>query len=247
MRVTASYVFAASASKHPSEVVLYAMKGFILNFFGCAECAKNFRKEIKHLKTSVVTNDDAILYLWEVHNSVNKRLHGDVTEDPVHPKQQFPTSDICSDCHLTNGNWDRKHVLNFLLDVYSKDGIEGDSLSLDSPTQLVLARALDHQKDDAEGFALKEPNRKLAVGGAKDLRLQHNSHKFDAKSHLSAEQFTSFDNRIAIDNRNTSVYLGLNGFDICFSFMFYCFCSVIMMVVYIRIKNRCKVKPARVY
>ncbi|CAF3941815.1 unnamed protein product, partial [Rotaria magnacalcarata] len=69
-----------------------------------------------------------IIYLWEIHNRVNKRLHGDVTEDLQHPKIQFPPKSLCSNCHLTNkngdSNFDESTTLKFLLRYYSKENID---------------------------------------------------------------------------------------------------------------------------
>jgi len=52
-----------------------AMRGYILNFFSCLECRKNFEREIEAIKFSDEKNKDeaAVLWLWRLHNSVNKR------------------------------------------------------------------------------------------------------------------------------------------------------------------------------
>lgn len=59
------------------------------------------------------------MYLWRAHNHVNKRLAGDVTEDPSMPKRQFPASFLCDSCQDGNGAWDSRVVLRFLLNYYT--------------------------------------------------------------------------------------------------------------------------------
>ena len=46
--------------------------------------------------------DEAVLWLWTVHNRVNKRLQSDITTDPEHPKIQFPAAGMCQACWTTH-------------------------------------------------------------------------------------------------------------------------------------------------
>lgn len=63
---------------------------FVVNFFSCSECVQNFKKEIK--KYPVPNNKaDEVMWLWELHNDVNKRLAGDYTEDAEIKKIQWPS------------------------------------------------------------------------------------------------------------------------------------------------------------
>lgn len=77
---------------------------------------------------NVQTKDDAILWLWTAHNTVNKRLRKDVTEDPIFPKIKFPSAEMCLTCRrrpLTSFNvndkseWDKNEVLVFFKRIYS--------------------------------------------------------------------------------------------------------------------------------
>ncbi|CAF0990847.1 unnamed protein product [Rotaria sordida] len=106
-----------------------AIKYFIKNFFSCRHCSENFMKETQDINQLDSQNKHAaVMYLWTIHNRVNKRLHGDNTEDPLHPKIQFPSGSLCSKCHLTNensdNNFDLSNIINFLLRYYSKDNID---------------------------------------------------------------------------------------------------------------------------
>jgi thiol oxidase len=74
-----------------SEVVS-TIQNYVINFFGCTDCVKNFKDEIKEFPfEDLKTSEEQVLWLWELHNSVNKRLAGDVSEDPEHVKIQFPS------------------------------------------------------------------------------------------------------------------------------------------------------------
>ena len=60
-----------------------------------------------------------------VHNRVNQRLHGGSTEDPEHPKIQFPPKYLCSKCYSLNENdFNIRNTINFLLQYYSKENID---------------------------------------------------------------------------------------------------------------------------
>ena len=48
---------------------------------------------------TVSTNGDAILWLWEAHNSVNLRLRKDISSDPSYPKVIFPPQRNCPYCY----------------------------------------------------------------------------------------------------------------------------------------------------
>ncbi|XP_044733959.1 sulfhydryl oxidase 2 isoform X2 [Chrysoperla carnea] len=105
--------------------VLTAMHGYIKNFFGCTHCSQHFQKMATDRKIfDVVTPDDSIIWLWESHNIVNKRLAGDETEDPSFPKVEFPTNENCQECRDSNGRWNRGEVLKYLKQVYSAQNIQ---------------------------------------------------------------------------------------------------------------------------
>ncbi|XP_058053622.1 sulfhydryl oxidase 1 [Anopheles bellator] len=123
-------------STNPQEV-LEAMHGYIKNYFGCSECSLHFQQMADRNRIwQVASKDDAVLWLWSSHNEVNQRLAGDATEDPEHPKTQFPTVADCPQCRkkiLTNhhnhkqytmedGNeWDLGEVLRYLKQIYAYD------------------------------------------------------------------------------------------------------------------------------
>jgi len=103
--------------------VLLAVRGYVKHFFGCEECRKNFLRGARHIDDAVVSDRDAVLFLWRSHNKANDRLHRDVTEDPQHPKVQFPDRVQCPGCHGTSKNgsaaWNEDKVFEFLLRMYS--------------------------------------------------------------------------------------------------------------------------------
>lgn len=123
-------------STDPLEI-LQAMHGFIKYFFGCSDCSNHFQQMAARNKIwNVTSKDDAILWLWTSHNEVNKRLSGDDTEDPDHPKISYPSAEMCPECRkrsLTNHHnhrqytlddsheWNLLEVLKFLKRVYSFD------------------------------------------------------------------------------------------------------------------------------
>ncbi|KAG8229632.1 hypothetical protein J437_LFUL002357 [Ladona fulva] len=104
--------------------VLDAMLGYITNFFGCEDCASHFKQmAAESLHTDVQRAEDSILWLWRSHNKANKRLKGDVTEDPMHPKIQFPPRSACPACVDGNGVWNEIEVLRYLKRIYDPENL----------------------------------------------------------------------------------------------------------------------------
>lgn len=100
--------------------VLSTMHGFIKNFFSCTACSKRFQQMAESTGLfQVKTKDEAILWLWRAHNTINAELAGDATEDPVVPKIQFPSADHCPDCQPAAGNFDEEQILIFLKSHYN--------------------------------------------------------------------------------------------------------------------------------
>ncbi|XP_037079075.1 sulfhydryl oxidase 2-like [Pollicipes pollicipes] len=93
--------------------VLPAIHGYVKHFFSCAHCSR-------------------AVWLWTAHNKVNKRLAGDATEDPRHPKLQFPTRKQCQAC-FSGDEYYPAIVLSFLGSFYGQDVIQLDGLSTNAP------------------------------------------------------------------------------------------------------------------
>ncbi|CAH1965940.1 unnamed protein product [Acanthoscelides obtectus] len=105
-------------------VALRAMHGYIKNFFGCTECSNHFQEMASRRNIfDVSTRKKAVLWLWEAHNEVNNRLHGDLTEDPEFLKNPFPYRNRCPQCQHPNGQWNEEEVYKYLTNMYNKDNI----------------------------------------------------------------------------------------------------------------------------
>lgn len=106
--------------------VLPNIKNYIKYFFTCEECVQNFFKMDQNIDRDSSTSSNVVLWLWSAHNQVNHRLSGDITEDPQHPKVQFPSPSMCPSCRLENENsdkWDEVKVMRFLRSFYGKQNI----------------------------------------------------------------------------------------------------------------------------
>ncbi|XP_053624764.1 sulfhydryl oxidase 1-like isoform X2 [Plodia interpunctella] len=117
-------VNAAQNAGNEGPDVLKAMHGYVKYFFGCTECSQHFQAMAARNKIfDVKENDKAVLWLWISHNEVNLRLAGDITEDPDHPKIQYPSVLRCPDCRGTGGRWNLPTVYQYLQSVYRADNI----------------------------------------------------------------------------------------------------------------------------
>ena len=100
---TTFHALTISQNTHNSQLkkndVLDGIHGFVKYFFTCTECSQHFQQMyIDDKGADVQFNTDAVLWLWKAHNKVNERLAGDLTEDPQHPKIQFPSKALCDYC-----------------------------------------------------------------------------------------------------------------------------------------------------
>lgn len=158
-------------SNDPLEV-LQAVHGYVKYFFGCSDCSSHFQSMAVHKKIwNVTTKDDAILWLWMAHNTVNKRLRNDVTEDATFPKIKYPSPEMCPSCRrvpLTSFNvndkseWDKNEVLEFFKRIYSpanisRLGVENEAtlpLSLEALREKRLLRNVFTDLDMRMGIFL---------------------------------------------------------------------------------------------
>jgi len=108
----------------------------VTTFFGCSHCVDNFKLEIEQFPFEAIqSKEEGVLWLWRLHNSVNKRLAGDESEDVAFPKVQFPTADQCSLCHrISDSTFDEEQVASFLIHRN-----EPDQLVLSSGEELTFA------------------------------------------------------------------------------------------------------------
>jgi Erv1 / Alr family len=132
-------VVAADQTYSPDEV-LSSICGYVEHFLGCRQCARNFLNGAARLLDSGESStryrrrrDGAVMWLWQAHNRANSFLSGDATEDPSHPKVQFPSRQSCSQCYIaTNDNnetaWNEGEVLKFLQTYYGASHVIDDDI-----------------------------------------------------------------------------------------------------------------------
>lgn len=126
--------------------VVKSIRFYILNFFSCQECSKNFEKETENWKSHLINPNDAVLYIWSVHNKINERLKKEGAGDPVYPKVVFPTKTQCPKCYASDSNnqFNDKEIVQYLTSFYSKFQIEG-VMELDEKKALVEKLPADLQ------------------------------------------------------------------------------------------------------
>lgn len=110
----------------PSAASLLAVRDYVVHFFTCRECSNHFATMAEGMEAQLQEPQDAVLWLWKAHNAVNKRLAGDRSEDPMHPKKPFPPVALCRGCRVPNQSelhWDEQQTLHFLLSFYGRDAV----------------------------------------------------------------------------------------------------------------------------
>ena len=108
---------------HPMEALM-AVYEYVKHFMSCRHCSEHFQAMYKEdAEQSVAEPSDAALWLWKAHNKVNKRLAGDPTEDPEHPKIIYPPKTMCPKCYTPTNAFNEEEILNFLMKTYAKDSL----------------------------------------------------------------------------------------------------------------------------
>lgn len=111
---------------------LRAIHGYVKYFFGCTECSNHFQQMYAiDAEKSVIKPKDEIFWLWHAHNKVNKRLSGDITEDPEHPKQLFPPHHACPSCWTDKDgemSLDKEESVKFIIEMYSIENFAMDGV-----------------------------------------------------------------------------------------------------------------------
>ncbi|KAE8610463.1 hypothetical protein XENTR_v10012136 [Xenopus tropicalis] len=162
-------VQASEDTAAPPTEVLLGLRGYVKNFFGCRECAGHFESMAAESMNTVNTLDEAILWLWDRHNRVNKRLAGQPSEDPEFPKLPWPSKTLCPFCQVEDGGdelaWDIPNVLNFMKTHYSRQNLANDYLE----DEEVL---LERQKNGTKKEVTK-PNEDISVEETSDKTESH--------------------------------------------------------------------------
>lgn len=110
-------------TKSPSlrHTVLLAMRDYVRYFFTCKYCSQEFNIAARSLEEQLTRSESSVLWLWRVHNDVNRRLQQTESEDPAHPKTIFPDHELCSECREERTKeWKMTAVLSFLSSKYER-------------------------------------------------------------------------------------------------------------------------------
>lgn len=120
-------------SKLPKQTeVLNALSGYLEHFFQCQDCVQYFKYFAdKTAMQNVASLDSAVLWLWMIHNDINRHQ---INKE----RYQFPSAKLCPNCRYTNSSWNFAEVLENLKKVYSKKNIKYDGCDMK-----ILSKKLD--------------------------------------------------------------------------------------------------------
>jgi hypothetical protein len=129
----------ANSDRFNAQQHLAAIRGWVVNFFGCTHCAAHFQAMWKELDGEKQTGHvDTTTWLWEAHNRVRERLADDDTVQ-VGSKNQWPGYKQCETCYTEETRasvdfsdpeqppthtaydsqlWQRSYVFDFMQEIY---------------------------------------------------------------------------------------------------------------------------------
>ena len=244
--------FLADISVPPYKVLL-AVSDYIHYFFGCNECSRNFQKMASMMLSEISSHEGSVIWLWKAHNRVNKRLSGDLSEDPAHLKITFPSREMCPLCYINDNTttitkWREKEVLRFLTSYYSKiltkkktnktsagedNAAGGTKLTKDTVmmppilgnTKAVVAVELDWWEKKQR----REDLQKLIA-----IRVEKRNLNFTIRARKRREEFQS---RV-LPHRTKSPFWIFNEIDIGMCVIFYVFCLSLIIFLYFHFARR---------
>ncbi|KAI5613280.1 sulfhydryl oxidase 2 [Silurus asotus] len=224
---------ANTALEDDPQAVLQTMRQYIGTFFGCRECGKHFEEMAQESMNQVKSLDEAVLWLWRKHNQVNARLAGSMSEDPMFPKTQWPTPDLCPTCHEEQDGlhvWNEDMVLAFLKKHYSAENISPKHTS-------------DLHSDAGPGAA----NKAISTPPSDPLKAVKTSPEGPNFLKLSDKRGTG-----SVQKEPNLPFLGLgfSGVDMSLCVLLYAFSCVFLMLMFFffRVRSkRWKIKNHRLY
>jgi thiol oxidase len=102
-------------------MVLFAMRDYVRFFFTCKHCSQDFNSAAHDLDKRLSDVTSSVMWLWQAHNEVNKRLAKTETEDPAHPKIVYPSHELCDSCRSAGTEeFNSSEVLAFLRRKYER-------------------------------------------------------------------------------------------------------------------------------
>lgn len=219
--------------------VLQTMRRYIGTFFGCRECGKHFEEMAQESISQVKSLDEAVLWLWRRHNQVNARLAGSMSEDPMFPKTQWPTPDLCPTCHEEREGlhvWNEDMVLVFLKQHYGAANISPKYISDSRP----------HPGPPAPNEAIAATPSNLHIQGPKpsaDGAPKHQK-RTDLDGAGDGGSGVQKDPRLGLS------FLGFSSLDMSLCVLLYAFSCVFLMLMFFffRVRSkRWKIKSHRPY
>ena len=225
-----------------------AIQGYMRYFFGCQTCVHHFLAMAKNITAADKTSEGAVMWLWRAHNSANLRLHGDISEDPRHPKVQFPPKYLCNSCYKGDKLVD-KNILQFLIAFYGRDGIiQSEGESTERNEQLVL----EHDDKALDWWELQQRRKDLEK--IKELRVSKLERLKQKRKQLRENNIIK-DARVNLegfeDIKNSKPGIiqgwGFNQIDIGLCVSFYLMCAFILLVLYYHFIVRKKHRPCQIF
>lgn len=234
LTVEAFHQNSGNRKDNPQEVLL-AVKGYMEHFFGCSECSRNFLSMAATIPDEVKSHKDSVLWLWSAHNKANKRLQGDASEDPHHPKVQFPPETLCPLCNQMvksdqgmSLSWDGDKVLDFLLQYYSEKNIVF-SINLLSADEVFRETGLDI-RTLTQHRMLDWWEKKQKKDDLKQVRLLE-VRKLEKRRHHSVEGDAAYVKSGSFSGNILSGW-GLTQLDLSMCIIFYVMSTLIILFLY---------------
>ncbi|CAC5422405.1 QSOX [Mytilus coruscus] len=238
-----AYLIGKNSPKFLYAEVINAITDYMKYFFGCKECVKNFLKMAD--KRQISTASDQVLWLWNAHNKANKRLHGDQSEDPLHPKIMFPSERVCPKCRKgiekdgSNRDWNKNEVLEFIVKMYDKENIVKNSSSFNAESDVKKSRV------DLDWWERMQRSKDLEkIKEIRQMKRQKLEEKIKLSGqHLPVSKKLANSRYLMVEKLKYSSGLSRGDMNMCV--LFYALCISIIGVLYYHFVRRRKMNPCK--
>jgi thiol-disulfide isomerase/thioredoxin len=193
------HALTVNSPRGEAKKALDSVRSYVAKFFTCYECRQHFAAIPYTLTDAAGTDDDAILWLWEAHNSVNERLanSNDGSSDPKVPKVRWPTRALCTACFKTKADdvaYDRTEVARFLRKWYDWASI----VTLGAPTEAAPTAMLQQINAETRGMSTRTGKPRARLDGlleaGADVVMDNERHRQELRhaSTLQGNQSTAW-------------------------------------------------------
>ena len=222
-----------------SREALTILSDFIANFFSCEYCREHFSEMARSISGGrlVDYDGDAVLWLWEAHNAVNRRLKEDISTDPAYPKVLFPSKEMCPYCYREVSSRKEKG-LHGGATASENEGVSWEDTTFADGESLLNPQASHARGNSVGGHRYYVWNRTSVLLFLWNFYHLNKSEPSSSSKILMAAWPKRLNPELHRAYRGLGKGVGFNGYDLSLCFLCYIACAAVLVVGFWMIRKR---------